>query len=101
MVPYPFGPDGVISLAASSLREGAKYDLIDETATPFYTDEQQENTLGLTATTSTGRGGFFEVAPGEHQIEFGGTATNCAPGIAWPGDAANRIRVPVRAGHLS
>ncbi|MBT8469725.1 MAG: hypothetical protein KJN97_13350, partial [Deltaproteobacteria bacterium] len=101
IVPYPWSPDGTLSLAAFSLRAGVTYELLDETATPFYTDEQQETTVGLTATTSTGRGGFFEVTPGEHQIEFGGTATNCTARIAWPGDAANRIRVPVRAGHLS
>ena len=101
MVPYPWSPDGMISVAAFSLRAGGTFDLLDEAATPFYSDEQQETTVGLTATTSTGRGGFFEVAPGEHQIEFGGTATNCTARTAWPGDTANRIRVPVRAGHLS
>ncbi|MCZ6805780.1 MAG: hypothetical protein O7F08_02410 [Deltaproteobacteria bacterium] len=59
-----------------------------------------------TATTSTARlplaqGGFTEVAPGEQQFEFGGTRSNCVASWAWPGDAPNTIRIPVRDGFIS
>jgi hypothetical protein len=46
-----------------------------------------------------GEGGFTEVVPGVQQFEFVGTAGDCPHASwAWPGDAPNRIRVPVLEG---
>lgn len=81
---------------------GVVYDLIDETATPFYQEAGDwTSTFDLAATTATGQGGFTELPDGDYQAEFGGTATNCTPVLGWPGDATNRLRVPIRAGHLT
>jgi hypothetical protein len=102
LIPYPW-ENGAIALTAFPRMAGATFDLVGATATAYYDDEAGTPTLGLTATASSGDGGFIEVPvpPGEYQVEFGGTATNCVPSIAWPGDAANRIKVPVRAGYFS
>lgn len=80
---------------------GVTFDLIDETATPFYNEQDWTPSFDLTATTSIGQGGFVEQATGEYQVEYGGAATNCSVQIGWPGDAANRVKVPVRAGYFS
>jgi len=92
---------GVIVLGQVPFIAGVTYDLVDETATAVYFDEAGNLNPDLTATTSWGEGTFLEVTPGEYQVEFGGTATNCSPLTAWPGDAANRLRVPVLAGYFS
>lgn len=55
----------------------------------------------MTATTSVGRGGFYDVTTGMREVQYGGAITTCTPGIAWPGTGANQIRVPVRDGHIS
>lgn len=76
----------------------------------YYDSATDEYSLDLEAATAVesswllplGAGGFTEVAPGaagEQQFEFGGTAGNCRPSWAWPGDGPNRIRVPVREGY--
>jgi hypothetical protein len=100
-IPYPL-EGGWVTLQAFPGRAGATYELLSGTATAFYNNEAGIPTLDLTATTSGGLGvgGFLEVTAGEHQVEFGGNATNCVPDVAWPGDAANRIKFPVRVGHL-
>lgn len=107
MIPYPL-TEGWIAMQAFNTgsqdpfhTQGVTHELVDGTATQYYTDESGQPTLGLSATTSTGQGGFFEVTPGEHQVEFGGTVTNCQTSIAWPGDAPNRVKVPVRVGVLT
>jgi len=101
-IAYPWTGGAVaLSLPTSSPRAGVTYDIMNGTATAYYFDEAGTPTLDLTATTSNGHGGFVEVSPGEPQFEFGGTATNCVPSVAWPGDAPNRIRVPVRVGYQS
>jgi len=84
--------------------EGATFELVDATGKAFYLVSDDDNfqaSLELDATTSNGAGGFLEVAPGEFQIEIGGTASGCVPGRAWPGDSESRIRFPVRAGYLT
>ncbi|MGB5350194.1 MAG: hypothetical protein WBN10_11375 [Polyangiales bacterium] len=98
MTPYPW-TDGGIFLQVHPNIEGVTFDLVNQAAKQYYEVEEGGWSLDLTSTTSRGLGGFVEVPPGEYQVEFGGTATNCTPEIAWPGDAANRIRVQVRAGH--
>ena len=72
---------------------------MNATATQYYNDGA-ERSCDLTGTTGTDdRGGFVDLDPGEYQVEFGGNVTNCRLRTGWPGDAPNRIRVPVRAGY--
>ena len=92
--------DGLVPLATLPLQAGVTWEIDDGTATVYYMDEACLAQTDLTATTSIGRGGFLDVSVGVREIEFGGAANNCTPGIAWPGTAANQIRVPVRAGHF-
>jgi len=102
MIEYPL-TGGIVALHAwpATAGPGVTYDLVDETAKGYYNDEAGIPTLGLAATTANSGGGFLEVPQGEYQIEFGGTATTCIPGGAWPGDAANRIKVPVKVAHVT
>jgi hypothetical protein len=100
MIAWPW-TGGVIALGAGLGMAGVTYDLIDGTGKQWYKEEDWNVTLDLTATTSAGQGGFAEVSPGEYQVEFGGTAVNCTPSLAWPGNAPNRVRVPVEDGHLT
>jgi hypothetical protein len=109
MSPYPLGNMGRISCAVLPGFEGATFDLFDATgklmAKRYYTDEGSTPTwrLDLTATTTTGSGGFLEVSPGDdYQVQFGGTADDCVHLVAWPGHfVSNTIRFPVRAGHIT
>jgi hypothetical protein len=81
---------------------GVTFEIVDETATPFYNAEGDwAPSFELTATTSIGQGGFVEQPDGEYQVEYGGTAMNCSPQIAWPGSGPNQIKVPVKAGYLT
>ena len=103
MSPYPM--EGTGSIFVELVDEpfaGATFELTDGTGKTFYWDEDKSWDAQLSATTSTGAGGFTEVVPGEYQIEIGGTATNCVlAGKGWPGDSANTVRVPVREGYLT
>jgi len=84
---------------------------IDAVGKRFYFDAATEQySVDLEATTAfiglwdfvLAEGGFAEVAAGEQQFEFGGTAGDCLrPSWGWPGDAPNRIRVPVRDGYVT
>lgn len=66
---------------------------LDVEATPFF--------LGL-ADGPLGEGGFTEVVPGVQQFEFVGTAGNCPHASwGWPGDAPNRVKVPVIEGYTT
>jgi hypothetical protein len=100
MIPNP-PMGGAVFLLAIGGNPGVTFDLVDETAQVFYLDEDGTPNPDLTATTSPALGGFFEVPPGEYQIEFGGNATNCVPRAAWPGDAPNRTKVPIKAGFIT
>jgi hypothetical protein len=99
--PYPQRGTGTIYVFMNPAIEGATFELIGATGEAFYEAALDDPRLDLEATTSMGTGGFVEVGPGEFQIELGGTATRCLPIRAWPGDARNRIRVPVEAGHFT
>jgi hypothetical protein len=48
------------------------------------------------------QGGFAEVAPGVHQFELSVEAGHCTQASwGWPGDAPNRLRIPVLAGYTT
>ena len=102
MIPYPL-TGGALLLHMNPLRTaGVTFALVDDgDALAYYVDEDDNFRFDLIATTVNGLGGFFEVAPGERQVEFGGTATNCTAALGWPGDAPNRVRFPVRVGHIT
>lgn len=84
---------------------------IDEVGESFYYDAAtQQYSLEIDATTQhawlsefpLAEGGFTEVTPGVQQFELAGTAGNCSHASwAWPGDAPNRIRVPVLEGYIT
>jgi hypothetical protein len=83
---------------------------IGEVGEAFYFDAATEQySLDLEETTEVfppelwalplGQGGFTEVTPGVQQFEVSGAVGAChGPPGGWPGDTANRIRVPVREG---
>lgn len=100
MSPYPqMGTGSVTVILNPTPFEGATFELIGETGKAFYEEEDGTSRLDLEATPPSGKGGFVEVAPGEVQIEVGGTANGCVPARAWPGDEEDWIRVPIREGH--
>ena len=92
--------DGLLPLAVSPNQAGVTWEIDVESATVYYMDEDGVAQTDFTATTSAGRGGFYDASVGVREVDFGGAAANCTPGIAWPGTAPNQIRVPVRAGHF-
>jgi hypothetical protein len=104
MSPYPRGGTGQIQIFLSPGFAGATFDLVDATGNRFYEATPYEYPYvdpDLEATTAGGAGAFVEVAPGTFQIDFGGTAEDCVPGTAWPGNKPNSVRVPVRGDHNS
>jgi len=94
------GPGGIW---VGRMPQGAMLTLLNGTGKPFYADDDAKQSWSpdLTATTSTGGGGFLEVAPGEYQVEVSGTSGSCTPARGWPGDSENTVRVPVREGYIS
>ncbi|MBT8452446.1 MAG: hypothetical protein KJO40_10805 [Deltaproteobacteria bacterium] len=103
MSPYPMEGTGSIFVElVDDPIAGATFELSSGAGQPYYWDEDKNWDAELSATTSTGGGGFTEVAPGEYQIEIGGAATNCVlTPKGWPGDSPNTVRVPVREGYLT
>lgn len=98
--PYPMIGTGTIMVGLSEPFAGATLDLVDATGTIFYWDEAGNWNPDLTETTSVGWGGFVQTPPGRFQVELGGTAENCVPAWAWPGDE-NTFWFPVRENHVS
>jgi hypothetical protein len=101
MSQYPLVDRGMIWFFTSPSFEGVTFKLLDATGKPYYVDEERNLSGELEATTSFSQGGFVDVIPGEVRIEIGGTANRCAPTWAWPGDADDRFRIPVRAGYMT
>jgi len=113
--PYPW-KGGIVGLTRwFSPHPGVKFLPVGPTAEAvgeaFYFDAStQQYSLDLEATTAffgladapLAEGGFTEVTPGVQQFEFVGTAGDCAHASwGWPGDAPNRIRVPVLEGYAT
>lgn len=97
---YPWDDTGVMLLRVYS-DPGVVFVLVGETANSFYFENGDTPSTEIDATTFDGRGGFTDLAEGEYQVEYLGGEVLCQPFTAWPGDADNRIRVPVRAGYIS
>ncbi|MBT8451317.1 MAG: hypothetical protein KJO40_05045 [Deltaproteobacteria bacterium] len=100
---WPHAGTGWLSLGVN--QPSVTFTLVGDAREPWYVDADGNGSTVIDATTTESiggaRGGFVEVAPGVHEVEFGGAATDCVVGIGLPGTAANRIRVPVRDGHIS
>ena len=110
--PYPWKM-GVVALQRWSPLAGVRFVPVGPTAdavgTAFYLDvaatryslEIEATTPGLdNAQMPLSQGGFVEVEPGVQQFEFTGNMNDCYfASWAWPGDAPNRIRIPVHAGY--
>jgi hypothetical protein len=99
--PYPMRLSGTVVIALVPRFAGATFELDDATGKPFYHDEEGRRSLDLTETTAFGLGGFAEISPGEFQVNLGGTAERCVPGIGWPGNVANSVRFPIREGYIT
>ena len=100
---WPHAGTGWVSLGVNL--EGVTFTLIGGTGIQTYVDTDLTGSTELDATTSGSvagvRGSFFEVAPGTYEVEYGGTATDCVPSIGCPSETPNRLRVEVRAEHLT
>jgi len=113
--PYPW-KGGMVSLVRwVSPHPGVRFipvgPTVDQVGESFYWDAStRQYSLDAAATPNfvglsehpLGEGGFTEVTPGVHQFEFAGTAGDCTHASwAWPGDAPNRIRIPVLEGYIT
>jgi hypothetical protein len=110
--PYPWH-DGVVVLQRWLSGPGVRFVPVGPTADSvsraFYFDvaamkyrlDLNQTTPELdTADMPLGQGGFVEVEPGVHQFEFTGNMMGCyTTSWGWPGDAPNRLRLPVREGY--
>jgi hypothetical protein len=108
---YPW-EGGVVAIGFDRALEGATFapvgSTIGEVGPAFYLDyEAGVYSRDLEATTlyvpgvdeHFNDGGFTNVTPGVQQFEVGGAVGDCHGAfIGWPGDTANSLRVPVRAG---
>jgi len=109
---YPMTDRGMIHVVIAPRFAGVTLALVNATGKSWYKDEVDNWSPDLEATTSGGigleqfvaDGGFVDVVPGKYQVEIGGTAQGCILAFqggavrGWPGDAPNRVLVPVRAG---
>lgn len=113
--PYPW-EGGIVALVRwRSPNQGVKFLPVGPTAEQvgdaFYFDAASaQYSLDVDATTwfaglddgPLGEGGFTEVVPGVQQFEFVGTSGDCPHASwGWPGDAPNRVRVPVIEGYTT
>ena len=101
MFEWPSDSTGLLALAAFPVQAGVVWGVDEQSAVAYYQDAEGVAQTDLTATTIFGRGGFYEVSEGVHEVDFGGAASNCSVRTAWPSGSAGQIRVPIRAGHLS
>ncbi|MGB5314357.1 MAG: hypothetical protein WBN38_19955 [Polyangiales bacterium] len=113
--PYPWRGGMVALIRWVSPHPGVKFipvgPTVDQVGESFYWDASTgQYSVDATATPQflylteypLAEGGFAEVTPGVQQFEFAGTAGVCTHASwAWPGDAPNRIRVPVLDGYIT
>lgn len=111
--PYPW-EGGIVGLVRwVSPTKGVRFIAVgptaDQVGPSFYFDAStRQYSVDVEATTAfwglpdfpLGEGGFAEVRPGVQQFEMAGAAGTCNHASwAWPGDAPNRIRIPVLQGY--
>ncbi len=113
-VSYPW-ERGMVALVRWPYQRGVKFmpvgPTVDEVGAAFYFDDEARrygldlDAAGMTYGTPDfplAQGGFAEVTPGVHQFELGGEAGHCTQiSWGWPGDAPNRLRIPVLAGYTT
>jgi hypothetical protein len=100
--PYPMVGTGMVGFNTFPWRSGATIKLFGATGKTYYTDENLDWRLDLTATTDQGAAGVTEVIPGdEYRLEFGGSADGCIPVRGWDGPFENSVRFPVREGFMT
>ncbi len=113
-VSYPW-EKGMVALGRWPPQRGVRFipvgPTVDEVGAAFYFDVGTlRYTLEADATGlfqgindfPLAQGGFAEVTPGVHQFELSGDAGHCAwASWSWPGDAPNRLRIPVLAGYTT
>jgi len=97
-IEYPLQGSFLV-FGAVPFRAGVTFELVGETAKSYYNDDDGVPQLALTETTSDGRGGFVDIPPGEHEVEFGGAVANCTPSIAPDSNTPNRVTVTIREGY--
>lgn len=97
---FPGTGDGLIVIRAFT-DPGVMFDLVGEPNEPFYFVNGDTPSREIDATTEDRRGGFTDVAPGEYQIDVIGAPGPCKPFVVWPGDQDDRVKVPVKANHIS
>lgn len=112
--PYPW-TTGVVGLQHWPSRAGVRFipigPTVDAVGDVFYFDAAtREYSLEQESTSfwiyqpyyPLASGGFTDVAPGVHQFELAGETAACHLALwAWPGDAPNRIRIPVLEGYTT
>ncbi|HET6417100.1 MAG TPA: hypothetical protein VFG22_12455 [Polyangiales bacterium] len=96
---YPWTDTGIMILRVYS-EPGVMFDLVGQSNQPFYFIDGDTPSTELDATTADGRGGFTDLAEGQYQVEFIDNQV-CKAFTAWPGDMANSVKVPVKAGYIS
>jgi hypothetical protein len=106
-VQYPW-TSGILGANTLPQLPGATFELLNATGKSFYGDMrgyslEPDSTSGVTVWPAPlGSGGFAELAEDEYQVEFGGAAAGCSViSFGWPGDAPNRVRIPVRVGYIA
>jgi hypothetical protein len=68
---------------------------------PYFTNDQNLPDTSLTSTSANGLGLFANVNPGDVEIAFTHPTKSCTPlAMAWPGAAANSVRMTTVAGYL-
>jgi len=105
-VAVPFGRThppvgtGIVVVGATEPVVGAELRLVDGSGEEevFYSDPDYTPQPDLDHMTSSGVGGFFDVEPGEVEVEILGETDHCRAELGWQTSANNRMRVPVREG---
>lgn len=68
---------------------------------PYFTDDQNLPDTSLSSTNTNGLGLFANVNPGDVDVAFTHPSKTCTPlAMAWPGTAANSVRMTTVAGYL-
>ncbi len=83
-------------------QDGVTVSLAPQSGTgPYFTNSSNLPDTSLTSTSTSGLGLFANVNPGDPEITFIRPGKSCTPhDMAWPGTAANSVRIKTVAGYL-